>query len=235
MRRLAEALRRLAQVVDRVALAVKAEPGEDDPERDALEAQGRAEVGRALGYQLEDVLGGDLGDPDAAAERVEDRTDELLAALILLLVAAVLAGVPRGATGPGGSGVDARTAAEAWARQHAGELVKDINGTSRTLVRESVRAWLAAGEPLEALAARLRPHFGPDRADLIAVTETTRALTQGTLASWRAAGVRRYRWNSAGDERVCGQCGPLDGRTFRVGLGPEPPAHPRCRCYLSVE
>lgn len=215
--------------------AVKDDGGEDDPERDALEAQGRAEVGRALGYQLEDVLNGDLSDPDAAAGRVDDRTDELLAALTLLLIAAALAGLPRGATGPGGDATDARTAALAWAREHAGELVQDINGTSRTLVRESVAAWLQTGQPVESLAAILRPAFGEDRADLIAVTETTRALTAGTLASWRSAGVERYRWNTSGDERVCPQCGPLDGVTYRVGRGPEPPLHPRCRCWISVE
>lgn len=215
--------------------AVKAGDGEDDPERDALEAQGRAEVGRALGYQLDDVLSGDLTDPDEAAGRVDDRTDELLAALTLLLIAAALAGVPRGQTGPGTDEASVRAAALAWARQHAGELVQDINGTSRTLVREGVAAWLQTGRPVGDLAAMLRPSFGEERADLIAVTETTRALTAGTLASWAAAGVERYRFNTAGDERVCPQCGPLEGNTYRVGRGPEPPIHPRYRCWISVE
>ncbi|MDI3340857.1 MAG: hypothetical protein QJR03_10020 [Sphaerobacter sp.] len=32
------------------------------------------------------------------------------------------------------------------------------------------------------------------------------------------------------DERVCPVCGPLHGRRFVRGTGPQPPLHPGCRC-----
>ena len=37
-------------------------------------------------------------------------------------------------------------------------------------------------------------------------------------------------WVTAGDERVCPECGPLQGKWFQVGMGPTPPLHDHCRC-----
>lgn len=38
------------------------------------------------------------------------------------------------------------------------------------------------------------------------------------------------RWRTAEDERVCPECGPLDGVAWPAGTGPEPPLHNGCRC-----
>lgn len=38
------------------------------------------------------------------------------------------------------------------------------------------------------------------------------------------------RWETATDERVCPECGPLQGRVFEDGDGPVPPLHVNCRC-----
>ncbi|GEM_PF-4246425 len=47
-------------------------------------------------------------------------------------------------------------------------------------------------------------------------------------------------WNTAGDERVCSICGPLDG--VKVGIDeffpgglPAPAAHPNCRCHTTID
>jgi len=32
------------------------------------------------------------------------------------------------------------------------------------------------------------------------------------------------------DERVCAICGPLHGKIYAAGTGPQPPLHPNCRC-----
>ena len=37
-------------------------------------------------------------------------------------------------------------------------------------------------------------------------------------------------WRTAADERVCPVCGPLDGQEWPGDAGPQPPAHPNCRC-----
>jgi hypothetical protein len=38
------------------------------------------------------------------------------------------------------------------------------------------------------------------------------------------------RWATVEDERVCPECGPLDGQTWPAGEGPSPPLHVNCRC-----
>lgn len=48
-------------------------------------------------------------------------------------------------------------------------------------------------------------------------------------ARWESA-VVWTRWRTAADERVCPECGPLDGMTWPADEGPAPPLHNRCRC-----
>ena len=38
------------------------------------------------------------------------------------------------------------------------------------------------------------------------------------------------RWATREDERVCPECGPLDGLVWETGDGPAPPLHVNCRC-----
>lgn len=48
---------------------------------------------------------------------------------------------------------------------------------------------------------------------------------------WREAYPVIFQlWRTNGDERVCPVCGPLAGREFEAGVGPEPPLHVNCRC-----
>lgn len=42
--------------------------------------------------------------------------------------------------------------------------------------------------------------------------------------------VHLDRWETASDERVCPECGPLHGRVMEPGEGPVPPLHVNCRC-----
>ena len=41
-------------------------------------------------------------------------------------------------------------------------------------------------------------------------------------------------WRTAADERVCPVCGPLAGSEWPSDTGPQPPAHPNCRCQRLV-
>ena len=78
----------------------------------------------------------------------------------------------------------------------------------------------------------------PDRADMIARTETANAQTKGSLASYQSQGTEGKEWLTSGDERVCEIClgnagdGPIPvGSPFSSGdMGPA--AHPRDRCTL---
>lgn len=46
---------------------------------------------------------------------------------------------------------------------------------------------------------------------------------------WKEIGVKKIRWVTAGDEKVCNECRPLDGKIFDIDKVPPKP-HYRCRC-----
>ena len=68
------------------------------------------------------------------------------------------------------------------------------------------------------------------RVEVITRTETLRAYGQGRNKFYNQIGVKRIVWVTAGDERTCKQCGPLDGKEFLVNEMPTIPRHPACRC-----
>ena len=52
------------------------------------------------------------------------------------------------------------------------------------------------------------------------------------LKAFKDAGVKRVRWVTADDERVCGACNGRDGKTYAIDKVPPKP-HYLCRCYLT--
>lgn len=155
-----------------------------------------------------------------------------------------------------GAGVDwtlVNTAAAKWAREYTAKLVKGITDTTNKAVAEAVAGWIETpGATLGDLIAQLDDlmAFDIQRAQTIAVTEVTRAYTQGNLATGREVeklGFFTYRkkWNTNNDEIVqeCPICWPLHNQTvdgidaeFDTEAGPldGPPAHPRCRCWITM-
>jgi SPP1 gp7 family putative phage head morphogenesis protein len=122
-----------------------------------------------------------------------------------------------------------------WAREYSSALVQGLNETTRNRMAAVIAKWIEDGEALPVLAERLNAVVNdPLRALTIAQTESTRAFFEGNSKAWQAAGVKRWRWNTARDERVCKVCGPRDGKVYTFGLDQEaPPAHVRCRCWAT--
>ena len=69
-------------------------------------------------------------------------------------------------------------------------------------------------------------------ADLTA-TYSDIVTDESTLKAYRDAGVRRVRWVTAGDEKVCETCRERNGKVYYINAIPT--KHRRCRChYLPV-
>lgn len=124
----------------------------------------------------------------------------------------------------------------AWrrSRDYSYELVKGITETSEAFLKETVSEWIDTGQSLDALVGAITEGgmFGARRAQMISVTEVTRAYADGNRMAWAASGaVDKVRWQTAVDERVCPSCGPMHNQTDVVGgdfEGMGPPAHVNC-------
>ena len=66
-------------------------------------------------------------------------------------------------------------------------------------------------------------------ADLTA-TYSDIVTDESTLKAYRDAGVKKVRWVTAGDERVCETCRERNGKVYFINA--IPPKHRRCRCVF---
>ncbi len=232
---LVTALAYLQRVLDVAAKALPAEDGGDAVRR-GIEDGAVVDIGGALGLGLAQVLADPSADPDQVDAAM---SGALTLAVTRMLEQSALAGVWQAQLELGSVDVDwglVNRDALAWARDYAGELVRGLGATTRDALRREIAQWVESGEPLDALARRLAPTFGEGRGRIIAETEVTRAYARGQYEAFaRSSIVTGYRFNTSNDERVCPQCGPLNGETFKMGDETNvPPLHPRCRCWITA-
>lgn len=131
-------------------------------------------------------------------------------------------------------------AAMDWAASYSFDLVSGINKTSQELLRRSIASYFETGLTIGDLERKLVGTFGPVRAEMIAITEVTRASVEGELALVREiekeSGIKMVAvWNTNNDDIVCEICAPLNGKKQGDGWHVPPPAHPRCRCWVNHE
>ena len=67
-------------------------------------------------------------------------------------------------------------------------------------------------------------------ADLTA-TYSDIVTDESTLKAYRDAGVKKVRWVTAGDEKVCETCRERNGKVYSINSIPHKP-HRRCRCVF---
>jgi hypothetical protein len=133
-------------------------------------------------------------------------------------------------------------AAADFARRYSYELEVGITDTSRRTLQAAISDYFEQNITKRDLEGRLVNTFGPVRADVIAITETTRASVEGERAvvgELDKQGIEmRPIWATNRDERVCPICAPRDGLEIRPDNetnGEYPPAHARCRCWVNHE
>ena len=140
-------------------------------------------------------------------------------------------------------------AALQWANTYSYELITRLDATTQKLVSEAISQFIATpGMTIGDIEQMLERSFGEVRAEMIAITETTRAYSQSTRVLQdllRQSGVDMVRvWKTAndgldmdGNEKVCDICRPLEGKTedeWPDDLKDGPPAHVKCRCGATL-
>ncbi len=130
-----------------------------------------------------------------------------------------------------------------WARRYAGELVKQIDGTTLRVLRSAIADFVATPEmTIQDVMDRLP--FDSSRAMMVAVTEITRSYAEATIKTGKAL-RRQYpdvkvikRWFTNEDSLVCDLCRENEDagevnidEPFPSG-DDAPPAHPGDRCWI---
>jgi len=127
----------------------------------------------------------------------------------------------------------------AWVRTYTFELVTGINRTSRDMLAEALEQFVTTPETMGELREAVGHIFTPERANRIAVTEVTRAYSEGTktaVEELKQVGLdMREIWHTDNDELVCEDCAPLNGTQRGEDWEDYPPLHPNCRCSVDVE
>lgn len=221
----------------------------DFEQRSDFEEQLGRRFGRAQREQYRrviDALGDEPNINNIPAEFWDDLSSEYEAAIRPTVEAALLAYVKQriDETDIGVDWAQMNERAASWARSYSFELVKGIRDNTRSALQQKIEGFYRDKRTIGELADSISPLFGPVRADMIAVTETTRAAAQGESlfeGELAALGLRTTQvWQTSNDDTVCPICEPLDGKERGDGWGPgedvtEPPAHIRCRCWINTE
>jgi len=217
----------------------------DIPNREELEAR----FGRAVSRLSKEQLGRlikHLGDPPKI-ENVPfsfwEETDKEMLSVISPMVERVyleaaqrmLADIPIGVDW----GLVNERAVE-FSRQYTFRLVKEMSTRQQAALQNNVSRYFEQGWTMGDLEASLFQHFAsPVRAEMISVTEVTRAATEGERAianELLAAGIEMVPvWITNNDEivRECPICWPRHEQQITDGF--YPPGHPRCRCWVVHE
>lgn len=140
-----------------------------------------------------------------------------------------------------GIGVDwaqINTVAANWSRAHGQTVIQQLFDKTYEGVSEIIPNFYEQGWDLKQLSAALEKYYSPVRAEMIAITEVTRATVEGDRAYVaeleKETGQQMVPiWMTAHDDLVCPICSPRNEKPIMDGV--YPPAHPNCRCGVGWE
>lgn len=110
------------------------------------------------------------------------------------------------------------------------ELTKGISETAYQSIKNTVSLARLQGKDVGWVEEQIAPLFGAERAQRIAVTETSRLFGVGSQAVYRQQGIRLWEWSTCNDPWVCAECEALEGEEFSIDKDFDP-LHPGCRCW----
>lgn len=133
------------------------------------------------------------------------------------------------------------------AKQVGQKIINDTDFEKRLLAnREKLANYLnndiakgiARGDSYDKLSKQICDRFdGVSRrsAYRLLYTEGTRMFNRANSEAFAEVGINQYRYCTAGDNRVCGDCKALEGNVYDIAEARDginyPPMHPWCRCH----
>jgi hypothetical protein len=118
---------------------------------------------------------------------------------------------------------------------NADSYFKNFNKETIVNLGTALSDSIALGLDAESAAIMIGRHVAsPSRALTIAITEQNRAMSFGSIQSYKDAELTKMEW-AVSDP--CDKCAQNDGKVILIGQtfpsgDTQPPAHPHCRCVL---
>lgn len=110
------------------------------------------------------------------------------------------------------------------------ELSRGISETTYDAIKGAVIMARSEGGGSIEVQRAIDHLFSPERAQRVAITETTRLFGKGSQAVYREQGVTGWQWSTCNDPWVCAICEELQDEVFEADDEFEP-AHVNCRCF----
>lgn len=236
-------------IIPNALLLLDPDDSDADEERMALERSAAQDIEAGLRDQLDAVLGdgphgnSSVATPAELPDRIARSNGKATDALRRMMENGTNLGVSAvvdqlHAVGIGFNYRLANQIAANWAKEHAFELQKRLDVTTRERAGAILERWIADGGDVGALRDALEPWFGKFRAERVASTEITRAFAEGSRRAYLQSGVvSEIEWLTSNDDEVCPICKPLNGRRGPLASGIAeygfPPAHATCRCRIA--
>jgi SPP1 gp7 family putative phage head morphogenesis protein len=125
-------------------------------------------------------------------------------------------------------------------KQRENLLIRSVDDTTKEAIARLLEKSRDAGLTEFEIKEAILEHFDeiiPARAEAIARTELAEAFNATEYETYVRNGVKKMRWVTVIDERVCEICAPLHNEETAVGQSfsggqTRPPAHVNCRCFL---
>lgn len=211
--------------------------------RDELEAKLGRVVSRELREQLKELIKllGDPPNPNNVPLAFWDESTGKLQAVIEPILRDVYLQQAGNQLDQSSIGVEwsaINQSAVEWSSRYSFGLVSGITDRSRNVLRASLEGYFRNPTTIGDLENSLLSAFGARRAEMIAITEVTRAASAGEQEVidrllQNNPGIQSIDiWQTSNDDRVCIICGPLNNKERGDGWDENPPIHPRCRCWL---
>lgn len=119
-----------------------------------------------------------------------------------------------------------------WLEYVCKKYAKEITETTVEDLAVTLSDGIEEGEGLYELGNRIEDYFekiAPERADMIARTETARATIEAHRATWEEAGFNKVEWLLA--PGACPECEEKAGQEWEIKtIEGEIPVHPNCKC-----
>ncbi len=195
------------------------------------------EIRRIIDGAYEDATGQLIIDIEALAEYEAEYQDDMFRRLVPVRIDTVV---------PPPQRLIAAVNARPFQGRLLREVYSDLSAVAFRRVRNAIRAGFIEGRSVSQIASELRGTaaqgyrdgvLAQNRRDVETVVRTAVNHTANVAREEFYKGnpdlLRGVRWNAVLDGRTTMVCMSRDGKIYKVGKGPRPPAHYNCRSSMS--